>query len=253
MNTESKQHKTTDRDYFTADLHLGHAGIMKHSARTEFMTDEDRAEFERRQRDGGLASWKPSSASLRRMDHGLIANINAVVPKDARLWILGDFAMTRDETQMRKYRHAIDCRDIRIVWGNHDRRDVARPHFTGCYEAVMLHIGPERTITEDEMWGDPSLRKSLAASSRRTTRRVFLSHYAHAVWHHSHRGVFHLYGHSHGNFEPWREANMPNALSMDVGVDCWGYLPLPWSRMRAMLEEKEARMPPHIVDHHGGR
>lgn len=239
-----------DRDYFTADLHLGHPGIMKHAARTAFMTDEDRAAFERCVADGALKSWKPSKASIARMDHGLIDNINSVVPEDATLWMLGDFALVREERAMRRYRNAIRCKDVRLIWGNHDRRPIARPHFTACYEAVMLHIGDRRTMTEDERW---DLKAARSGSAGRNARRVFLSHYAHAVWHHSHRGVLHLYGHSHGNFEPWREANMPSALSMDVGVDCWGYLPLPWSRVRQMLDEKAARVPPHVVDHHAHR
>lgn len=235
----------SDRDYFTADLHLGHPGILKHVARTAFMTDEDRASFERRAANGELNRWKPSKASITAMDRGLIGNINSVVPEDATLWILGDFALVRDERSLRRYRESIRCRDVRLVWGNHDRRPIARPHFTACYEAVMLHIGAQSTMTEDEKWGPGS-----SASPGRNARRVFLSHYAHAVWHHAHRGVFHLYGHSHGNFEPWREANMPSALSMDVGVDCWDDVPLPWSRIRGILDEKAARVPPHVVDHH---
>lgn len=226
---------------------------MKHATRTAFMTDADRDQFERHRASNSLHSWKASAESVRRMDRALIENINMVVPEDETLWILGDFALSSDAKQVRKYRESIRCRDVRIVWGNHDRRHVTRDRFTYCYEAVMLYIGPDHTSTEDDLWSDSNLRKSVASSPKAKTRRVFLSHYAHAVWHHSHRGVFHLYGHSHGNFEPWREANMPNALSIDVGVDCWEYMPLPWSRVKNMLEAKEATSPPHAVDHHGKR
>lgn len=43
--------------------------------------------------------------------------------------------------------------------------------------------------------------------------RIFCSHYAHRVWHHSHKGVIHLYGHSHASIDD------NYGKSMDVGID----------------------------------
>jgi hypothetical protein len=41
---------------------------------------------------------------------------------------------------------------------------------------------------------------------------LFLSHYSHRVWNGSHKGITHLYGHSHGLIDDFNK-------SMDVGVD----------------------------------
>lgn len=244
-----------DRDFFTADLHLGHAAIMKHTARTVFMTDQDRETFESARREGrSLANWKPGAASVERMDEGLIARINDRVPEDATLWVIGDFAFTSSKRDARQYRDAIRCRDLRIVWGNHDKRHHLAPAFDHDYEAVMLHVTPDRTFTEPEVQADKELRRSAHNRDwRRSNTRIYLNHYAQAVWHHAHRGVFHLYGHTHGNFEPWRQEHMPNALSMDVGVDCWDYQPLAFSQIAHVLGQKRDSHPPHDIDQRSDR
>ncbi|MEM1186545.1 MAG: hypothetical protein AAGI53_16270 [Planctomycetota bacterium] len=244
-----------DRDYFTADLHLGHLNILKHAARTEFMTDEDRAAFERAQTDAKAPQrWRPSQRSLDRMDARLIERINSIVPAEATLWVIGDFVMTRESRVVAKYRSQINCADVRIVWGNHDSRNATRPHVNGAYDVTTLHIAPQRTYTSGELDGDRELRRQYREESDgRSIQSVFLSHYAHAVWNKSHHGVYHLYGHSHGNLESWRQEHMPNALAMDIGVDRWGYRPVGWSQIDQILGEKRDTHPPHVIDHHGPR
>jgi calcineurin-like phosphoesterase family protein len=249
-------------DHFTADLHLGHTNILKYTNRVDMMTDEDRRTREKLLADdpldvrGSLKKWKPSAASITLMDNTLIARINESVAPDDVLWILGDFACGkgREPSKLAAYRAGIRCRDTRIIWGNHDHRERSRPHFTHAYEAVMLYVRDgEPTRTEDELWANAEGRGLKSDRSwLETTQRVFLSHYAHVVWHHSHRGVFHLYGHSHGNLEPWRENHMPNALSLDVGVDCWQGRPASMPQIAAVLKAKSKARPPHAVDHHKG-
>lgn len=225
---------------------------MKHAARAVFMTDEDREVFEAAKASGrSLQHWKPGKASVARMDDGLIARINEVVPVDATLWIVGDFAITGSKADARRYREAIRCRDLRIVWGNHDKRHHLMPVFQHQYEAVMVHVTPHGTLTEPEIQASKELRRAAHKRDwRRSSTRIFLNHYPQAVWHHAHRGVFHLYGHSHGNFEPWRAEHMPHALAMDVGIDCWEYRPLPFSEIERILGDKRDTSPPHVIDHH---
>jgi len=242
-------------DFFTADLHLGHASIMKHSRRTAFMTDADRASFALALADPpAYKAWKPSAESVDRMDLALIARINERVDAADRLWIIGDFASPRKATHaaMRAYRDAIRCRDVRLVWGNHDPRHLCDGLFTATYEAARLIISPRRTLVEADAFrthAQRSLKDRLIAGRR--ARVVFLSHYAHVVWHHSDRGVYHLYGHSHGNLEAWRDEHMPSALALDVGVDCWDYQPLSFTQIDRLLSEKQKQVPPHTVDHAG--
>jgi calcineurin-like phosphoesterase family protein len=66
---------------------------------------------------------------------------------------------------------------------------------------------------------------------------IVISHFAQRVWQNSHKGSWHVYGHSHGELEPMGK-------SFDIGVD--GHDFTPWS-----LEEIEAKMstfePHHVI------
>jgi calcineurin-like phosphoesterase family protein len=72
-----------------------------------------------------------------------------------------------------------------------------------------------------------------------------MSHYAHRVWPHHHKGSIHLYGHSHSNLDDdWGK-------SMDVGVDAaykrFGeYRPFSLDEVLKIMENKKIK----IVDHH---
>ena len=50
-------------------------------------------------------------------------------------------------------------------------------------------------------------------------QRVVLCHYALRTWHHSYKGVGHLFGHTHGTLPSYGK-------SFDCGVDCWNYTPM---------------------------
>ena len=72
-------------------------------------------------------------------------------------------------------------------------------------------------------------------------QRIFLSHYAHRVWNKSHRGVWHLYGHSHGSLP-----DDPKSNSFDCGVDCHNFAPLSFDEVAAIMAKKTYAS----VDHH---
>jgi calcineurin-like phosphoesterase family protein len=80
--------------YLTADLHLGHANIIK-------LCD------------------RPFS-DVKRMDSALIAAINDRVSATDELWVLGDFANRATAKQVRKWRRSIVCRHVHLIHGNHD-------------------------------------------------------------------------------------------------------------------------------------
>jgi calcineurin-like phosphoesterase family protein len=238
-------------DYFTADLHLDHPNILWYSeARGRFLTEAERAKrAEIGPRREGV-KFKPSRGSIERMNDAILDAINGAVGKKDRLWILGDFAVKSTAARTKEFRERIRCRDVRLVYGNHDDRAVCREVFEACYDAVMVHV-PEvgASMTEDEVQRAMA-RGDLSGRAGRRMGRVYLSHYAHVVWQASHKGVYHLYGHSHGNLEGWRERAMPSALSMDAGVDTHDFRPWSWDEVVGALGEKSRRVPPHTVDHH---
>jgi calcineurin-like phosphoesterase family protein len=80
--------------WFTADLHLGHPGILKHQP--------ERAEI----------------GDIKAMDAVLIDGINSVVMPNDDLWILGDVVW--QASRAGHYRQRIKCRKIHVLLGNHD-------------------------------------------------------------------------------------------------------------------------------------
>lgn len=88
--------------YFTSDLHLGHANIIKHCNRPFFSVNE--------------------------MTSVLIDNINKTVDqRKDELYILGDFTFYGGVDDVRALRNRIACRRVHFIRGNHDK-DHAQHH-----------------------------------------------------------------------------------------------------------------------------
>jgi|GEM_PF-249516 len=83
------------RKLYTADLHLGHHGILKHCPATRaFDTVEE-------------------------MDTEIVRSINERCGKDDILYVIGDFAISGDAEYVRHLFHSINGRK-RLILGNHD-------------------------------------------------------------------------------------------------------------------------------------
>lgn len=191
--------------FFTADTHFGHGNIIKYCNRP-FLMDLDRKALEENGgswHDGSWkgnrsSSWKISRDAVDLMNDTITDNINKMVGEDDILWHLGDFAFGVREKYVQKcefYRSRIRCKNINIIWGNHDEPRQIKHLFNESYYMQNIPMpGGQRT-------------------------QIVLCHYALAVWDGSHRGNWQLYGHSHTSAEPWMDANMPGRRSIDVGVD----------------------------------
>ena len=179
--------------WFTSDSHFGHGNIIKYCNRP-FLAQQDREALEA---NGGTwqgSRWRITREAVEMMDEAMIAAINANVGANDTLWHLGDFAMpgkSQYDRRCRYYRDRIHCQNIYLVWGNHDQRSI-RDLFNNTYDLVRIHLDKQHII---------------------------LCHYAMAVCDRSHRGSWHLYGHSHANAENWLDNILSGRRSMDVGVD----------------------------------
>ena len=182
--------------WFTADLHLGHANIIKFCQRP-FMTSEE-AQATRLDSRG---KHKLSKETVKRHDEALVDAINTRVSKNDMLWILGDFCKGT-LTQAQYYRGQINCQNVYLVWGNHDHRDI-QSVFTSCREQGSIEVEGQN---------------------------IWLSHYPMRSWLGSFHGSWHLYGHVHGNLvaeddlKPWM-------LVKDVGVDACNYAPISFTEL----------------------
>lgn len=140
------------------------------------------------------SKWRITDEGVQIMNDTLISNINRVVGEDDTLYHLGDFAFAHKDVYYRKcreYRDRIKCRNIVLIWGNHDHRTI-RDLFNETYDLYETQVN---------------------------NQRIVLCHYAMATWNKSHRGNWHLYGHSHADAEPWLNQHCPGRRSVDVGVD----------------------------------
>jgi calcineurin-like phosphoesterase family protein len=196
------------KTFFTSDTHFGHANIIKYCNRP--------------------------FASVEEMDNTLIHNWNAVVRPEDTVYHLGDFAVGGGPAA--PYLRRLNG-TIYFCLGNHDKRlrfikaylDIElelQDHFAGSY------------LNDDKVkFGIPYLREVTVEK-----QEIVLCHYAMKVWNGSHKGSWQLYGHSHGTLP-----DDPNALSCDVGVDCWNYFPVSMEQLRDKMKTKTYKP----VDHHG--
>ena len=109
--------------YFTADLHLGHANIIKHCNRP-FKT-------------------------VHEMDITLLKNINVKVRENDTLYIVGDFAWWKcKQDQLRAYRSQILCKNIHLLLGNHDYpiKNKLLPLFSSVEDIKSLKIKDQKII-----------------------------------------------------------------------------------------------------------
>ena len=131
-----------------------------------------------------------------------------------------------------------------VTWGNFDH--VADRLPGQLYLVIGNHDAKKTARHSRWIWAKD------AAYIKVEGQRIHLSHYAFETWRSSHRGSWHLHGHSHGNLEP-------RGRRLDVGVDnhepaaVMGHRPLysPWSfeQVAALMATRKFAE----VDHHRER
>ena len=144
------------------------------------------------------------------MGEDIIRKHNELVKPEDHVYDLGDFAFGRGVdydytlyclTRMNGIKH--------FVRGNHDRfMDeiyLRQPELFASYE---------RGYQEIEI----------------NNQRIVLCHYAMREWHHNLRGVWHLFGHTHGSIGGWGK-------SFDVGVDVHGFKPISFEQVKSKMDK----------------
>lgn len=121
-------------------------------------------------------------------DRTLLENINKRVGKRDQLFILGDFGSPPG-----RYKIRIECKDVTLIRGNHDKHQKSINAF-GTYEYIV----------NTQLLGK---------------HHCVLCHYPMIYWYNSHHGWYHLYGHCHGNREGTLDELLPERRSMDITVD----------------------------------
>lgn len=148
------------------------------------------------------------------MDETIISNWNSIVTPGDEVYHLGDFAFNKRSDKVDEILRRLNGQ-VHLIYGNHDKGPMKQAKgFVTKSDIKRVKVGDTRLI---------------------------LCHYAMRVWNQSHRGTYHLYGHSHGTL-----LDDPNALSCDVGVDCWNFTPVSIEQIKEVMSKKTFKP----IDHH---
>lgn len=189
------------KTYFISDEHIGHGNIIRFVKRPFKTTDE--------------------------VVKALIANHNSKVQPEDHTWHLGDmFWRTYGVGPAMAYLAALNGTHS-IVLGNHDElieeNEILRFMFK---EVVGSKDRPGMVVLPV-----PNMKK----------QRLVLSHYAIRIWRDSHKGAWHLYGHSHGEVKE-------HGQSFDVGVDgVSNFYPMSFEEV---IKEMQRRKSAHVIPPH---
>lgn len=159
-------------------------------------------------------------ASIQEMDDAIINNYNQDIGSNDLLIIVGDFAAKN----IRQYRERINCNNVWLIEGNHDRISSHKP-------------GP--LIRSSNLSNTPIFQKietlcEISVIKENTKQAIILCHYAMRAWPQSHRGSYMCYGHTH-HMMP----DDPDLLSIDVGVDAHNYRAISIDQVSAIMAERK--------------
>lgn len=155
------------------------------------------------------------------MNYELIKRWNEKITPNDTVYHLGDFALGCSENQLNSIISQLNFEHMHVVKGNHEK----------CFSDWYYRNKP-RNISFYGSYLETKL----------SGRDFTLCHYAMRVWNKSHRGAFHLYGHSHGTLP-----DDPNSKSFDAGVDCHNYFPISLDEVIKIMDKKVFKS----IDHHG--
>jgi calcineurin-like phosphoesterase family protein len=141
------------------------------------------------------------------MDSVLISNWNNMIKnKNDTVYIIGDFAYKNHGNYLKQ----LNGRKI-LIEGNHDAMSAK-----------------DRMLFKE--YFDFGLNRKFRTEINNVSRHVVLCHYVMATWY----GDYHFYGHSHGR---WYEDDYLKRC--DVGVDVWGFHPVPFEVLEFLMESRK--------------
>lgn len=161
--------------YFTSDLHYAHKNLCK-----------------------GVSKWANKKScrdfkSLSEMNDTIVKSINDTVDSNDILYCLGDWSFGGVET-ISKFRALINCKDVRLILGNHDDRIRENDNL----QKIFTHVKNYDMITINKQC-------------------LILSHFPLEYWRDAENGSYMLYGHLHG-LKAKSDANL-GIKRLDVGWD----------------------------------
>lgn len=166
--------------WITSDTHYNHTNICRGVTKW-------------RMPDGSVPeSQTRDFINLDKMNASIVNNINEVVGQDDVLIHLGDWSFGGFE-QIEELRNRIICREIHLIFGNHDH------HIVNNRENCQRRFASSQWFLQANYMGET----------------LELMHYPIASWNGLRKGRIHLHGHCHLP----NHKKLGNGRRMDVGVD----------------------------------
>ena len=167
--------------------------------------------------------------TLEEHNKAIIKGINDYVGENDILWHLGDWSFGGFRN-IWTFRYALKCKDIRLIYGNHDEH----------IQKNTIHEG----VPAQSLFTSCDHYKEIGVGDG---HQIIMSHFAMRVWNHSHKSTIHLYGHSHDSLE--REVW---GKSMDVGVDSsfrinGEYRPFALEEILKIMNKRQVKFVDHLV------
>lgn len=158
--------------------------------------------------------------SVEHMNESLVAAHNNVVKETDTVYFLGDFCFGGYQSIVEQ----LNGKKI-LILGNHDQKI----------------ISSKSDWISEKRFSQIVDYKEIKVSGQ----KICLFHFGMRVWNGSHKGAWHLYGHSHGTLPPL-------GLSVDVGVDSPYVLGKPSLRPLSFDEIADfmSKQQIEFVDHH---
>jgi calcineurin-like phosphoesterase family protein len=142
--------------------------------------------------------------TVKEMDEAILANINSVVGIEDTLWCLGDWGFGLNY-YIEYTRQQIKCRDVRLVYGNHDFRSILRRKhlrdlFTTCAYYYECDFDSQKVLMTH--WPEP---EHLPAN--------LVDYYI------TQKKGLHLHGHTHNNSDiTWQNMSVENINYTPVNI-----------------------------------
>ncbi len=204
----------------------------------------------------GVSEWKEgyrNFADEAEMSRHLVKQINKYVNEDDILYHLGDWSFGGIQNVW-NFRKQLNVKTIHLMLGNHDHHIEGNKVLPNCF-ALKETVGGETIFMDTENEYTRRVNAQEIFTSVNYVKTVihdkftfFMSHYSHRVWAGSHKGIIHLYGHSHNSLDQnWGK-------SMDVGMDSiyhmtTEYRPIEFSDVIKIMNKK----PIQFLDHHNSK
>jgi calcineurin-like phosphoesterase family protein len=195
--------------YILSDPHFGHINILKYEPNRVHKL----------------------GATIDEHDKNLLARINARVKENDTLVIAGDFCLNSD---IKKYREQIICKNVVLVMGNHDKVSPIQYYNCGfslvCYELV-LKIAGEMVRVRHHPYKKPWYKtfffwqyKEKDSLKRPKDRGHFLIH-----------GHIHSGGHNEGAWKVFKR-------QINIGVDVRDYYPVSLKELESIIQKEKSKV-----------